>query len=142
MNDFESSWTADEITSFTNNEVKPGLVFLEKEANLRGIDLNLSIKQNYSSLFYIFAYDLTSNRNDSVGSQSSLVAHEMLHLFGAEDFYTTTNRKTIAGTYYIADIMLSASYYIITNNISDATAFYIGWTDEVPDVLYNENWCK
>ena len=216
MDDFESSWTSEEITNFTNNEVKPGLAFLEKEAKSYGVELNLSIKQSYSSIFYddevivsiketglatidvlsqaayslnyssdeemiadfksqygtevvcftifnkngtayainpprgetmqieehciIFAYDLNSNRNDPIGSQSSIVAHEMLHLFGAEDFYATTNRKTLAKKYYPADIMLGANYYIITNNIDDATAFYIGWSDEVPDVLYDENW--
>ena len=216
MDDFESSWTSDEITNFTNNEVKPGLAFLEKEAKSYGVELNLSIKQSYSSIFYddevilsiketglatidvlsqaayglnyssdeemiadfksqyetevvcitifnkngtayainpprgetmqieehciVFAYDLNSDRNDPIGSQSSIVAHEMLHLFGAEDFYATTNRKTLAKKYYPADIMLGANYYIITNNIDDATAFYIGWSDEVPDVLYDENW--
>lgn len=216
MDDFESKWTADEITSFTNNEVKPGLAFLEKEAKSYGVELDLSIKQCYSSIFYddevilniketglatvdvlsqaahglnfssdeemiadfksqygtevvcftifnkngtayainprrgqsmqieehciIFAYDLNSNHKDPIGSQSSIVAHEMLHLFGAEDFYATANRKTLAKKYYPADIMLGANYYIITNNIGDATAFYIGWTDEVPDVLYDENW--
>ena len=216
MDDFESVWTSDEITNFTNNEVKPGLAFLEKEAKSYGVELNLSIKQSYSSIFYddevilsiketglatidvlsqaayglnyssdeemiadfksqygteivcftifnkngtsyainptrgetmqieehciIFAYDLNSNRNDPIGSQSSIVAHEMLHLFGAEDFYATTNRKNLAKKYYPADIMLGANYYIITNNIGNATAFYIGWTEEVPDVLYDENW--
>ncbi len=218
MDDFESSWTADEITNFTNNEVKPGLAFLEKEAKLYGVELDLNIKQSYSSIFYddevilstketglatidvlsqaahglhyssdeemiadfktqygteivcftifnkngtayainphrgetmrieehciIFAYDLNSNRDDPIGSQSSIVAHEMLHLFGAEDFYATTNRKNLAKKYYPADIMLGANYYIITNNIDDATAFYIGWIDEVPGVLYNEDWQK
>ncbi|MGM9682861.1 MAG: hypothetical protein ACI3XQ_04615 [Eubacteriales bacterium] len=216
MDDFESGWTADEITKFTNNEVKPGLAFLEREAKLYGVELNLSIKQSYSSIFYddeviistketglatidvlsqaahglhyssdeemiadfrsqygteivcftifnkngtayainphrgqtiqieehciVFAYDLNSNHHDPIGSQSSIVAHELLHLFGAEDYYATTGRKTLSKKYYPADIMLSANYYIITNNIGNATAFYIGWTDIVPDVLYNDNW--
>ncbi len=216
MEDFESSWTADEITKFTNNEVKPGLAFLEKEAKSHGVELNLDIKKTYSSVFYddkvildinetglatidvlsqaarslnyssdekmiadfesqyktevvcltifnkngtayainpsrgsslkteehciIFAYDLNSNHNDPIGSQSSIVAHEMLHLFGAEDFYATAGRKALAKKHYPADIMLGANYYIITNNIGNATAFYVGWTDQVPDILYHENW--
>lgn len=216
MDDFESKWTDDEIANFTNNEVKPGLAFLEKEAKSYGIELDLSIKQSYSSIFYddevilsvketglatvdvleqaaqglnyssdeemiadfksqygteivcftifnkngtayainphrggnlqveehciIFAHDLDSKHNDPIGSQSSIVAHEMLHLFGAEDFYATANRKALARKYYPRDIMLGANYYIITNNIGDATAFYIGWSDKVPDILYDENW--
>lgn len=216
MDDFESKWTDDEIANFTNNEVKPGLTFLEKEAKSYGIELDLSIKQSYSSIFYddevilsvketglatidvleqaaqglnyssdeemiadfksqygteivcftifnkngtayainphrgenlqveehciIFAHDLDSKHNDPIGSQSSIVAHEMLHLFGAEDFYATANRKALARKYYPRDIMLGANYYIITNNIGEATAFYIGWSDKVPDILYDENW--
>ncbi len=216
MDDFESSWTDEEIIAFTEKEIKPGLSFLEKEAKKRGVELHLSIQQRYSSLFYdddvvlsvretglatidvlqqaavclnyrtddemisafkdaygtevicltifnkngtayainphrgatlevvehciIFASDLNSTGNDPVGSQASVVAHELLHLFGAEDFYTTASRKALAKAYYSADIMLSAKYYIIANNIGDATAFYIGWTDEVPALLYDENW--
>ena len=135
----------------------PGLEFLEKQARKRGIELEFSIEQSHSSLFYngkvilstketgfatidvlsqaayglnyssdeemithlksqyetevvcitifnkngtayainphrgetrkveehciVFAYDLNSDRNDPTGSQSSIVAHEMLHLF-------------------------------------------------------------
>ena len=216
MDDFESNWTSDEIKKFTNNEVKPGLAFLEKEAKLHDIELNLSIKESHSSIFYdgdvilsikdtglatvdvltqaayslnyssdeemiadlkflygtevvcftifnkngtayainphrgetmqieehciVFAYDLNSDRNDPIGSQASVVAHEMLHLYGAEDFYATAKRKALAKKYYPADIMLSANYYIATNNIDDATAFYIGWSDKVPHILYDKNW--
>ena len=216
MDDFESSWTTDEIKKFTEQEIEPALVFLEIQAMLHGVKLNLSIKQSYSSLFYddevildvagtglatidvlsqaargldyfsdeemisdfrnryetevvcftifnkngisyainphrgetiqieehciIFAYDLNSDRDDPIGAQSSVVVHEMLHLFGAEDLYTPVARKTLAREYYPDDIMLGANYYIITNNIGEATAFYIGWTDEVPAVFRHRNW--
>lgn len=50
------------------------------------------------------------------------------------------NRKSLAKKHYPSDIMLSAKYCIGSNNIGDATAYYIGWTDKVPDVLYNEKW--
>ncbi len=216
MDDFQSSWTTDEIKDFTENEIKPGLTFLENEARQHGLDLHLHIKQSYSSLFYddevildvaetglatvdvlhqaavclnystqhemiadfksayetevicltifhkngisyainphrgetlkivehciIFAHDLDSSRHDPVGSKSSVVAHEILHLFGAEDLYAPASRETLAGIYYPDDIMLSTHYTILSHHIGDVTAFYIGWTDEVPDVLYNENW--
>lgn len=64
----------------------------------------------------------------------------MLHLFGAEDFYTPHARKEIAEKKYSKDIMLHQEYEIQKNNIGDATAFYIGWTDTVPEVLYDRNW--
>ena len=217
MDDFESEWTRAEIERFTKNEVKPGFAFLEKEAQKYGVELNLTIKETHSSLFYddevvvstkltglatidvldqaakalnygsenqmikrlknrfkseevvcltifdkqgtayainpkrgmdfsteehciIFARDLGSSGNDPLGCQSSVIAHEMLHLFGAEDYYTTAQRKALAQKKYPGDIMISANYYISTNTIGDATAFYVGWTNEVPSVLYHENW--
>ena len=49
-------------------------------------------------------------------------------------------RRMLAQRLYASDIMLGASYNIATNNIGEATAFYIGWTDRVPSVLYNKGW--
>ena len=89
----------------------------------------------------IFAYDRGSNKENAiVGGQSSVIAHEMLHLFGAEDFYTPLNRKEMAEKKFPNDIMLHQEYQILGNNIGAATAFYIGWTDTVPEVLYDRNW--
>ena len=31
-------------------------------------------------------------------------------------------------------------YDITENEVSKATAFYIGWTDDVPSVIYNDKW--
>ena len=88
----------------------------------------------------IFAYDLDPKLGDLVGSQSTTIAHSILYLYGAENFYTTESRKYLAQIYYPDDIMLAVDYVLITNNIGDATAFYIGWTDTPPAVLYNKNW--
>lgn len=88
----------------------------------------------------IFAYDLDSTGGEPVGWQSSVIAHETLHLYGAEDFYSPAERKPIAKKYYPNDIMLSCEYYLFLNSLGDATAFYIGWTDVAPPMLYEENW--
>jgi len=88
----------------------------------------------------LFTSDLYPTGNEPIGAQASIVAHEMLHLFGAEDYYATESRKAIARRYYPNDLMLGANYNILTNRIGDATAFYIGWTDEVPEVLGREDW--
>lgn len=217
INDFESEWTDEEISRFTAKEVQPGLRFLEQEAKLRGIELNLTVEECHSSIYYddtvitsventgfasadvlwqaavqinypssskmiealrkeynteeivcitvfnkggtsyalnpkkdadikidehciVFARELYSVQNGPDGSQSAVVAHEMLHLYGAEDFYAIPSRKSLAELYFPDDIMLSAAYDIGTNVIGDATAFYIGWTDTVPDVLRQSGW--
>ena len=217
MDDFESKWTNAEIAKFTQNEVEPGLAFLEDQAEKYGIRLNLVIQKVYKSLYYndeviinikeegfatadvlemaareagfsnakimlrklrneyqtdevicltvfnkkgtayainpirdaviyleehciLFARDQYVTETDAVGLQSSVCAHEILHLFGAEDFYVSASRKKLAKKHYEKDIMLSANYSIQTNNIGKATAFYIGWIHTVPDILYNEEW--
>lgn len=88
----------------------------------------------------IFAYDAESTGYEPVGWQSSVVAHETLHLYGAEDYYKPAERKALAQKYCPNDIMLSCKYFLLLNDFGDATAFYIGWTDVVPAMLYEENW--
>ena len=219
MDDFESFWTEDEITKFTEFEVKPALDFMEKQAQNHNVSLSMEIGYIHSGLYYddeviesvketgyatgdvlwkaslglgyesdkkmleeyrrqfqteeivsfaifnkdgtsyalnpkrgyddynirehclIFAYDRGSNKESAIrGGQSSVIAHEMLHLFGAEHLYTPRARKEIAERVFSKDIMLHQEYEIQKNNIGDATAFYIGWTDTVPEALYDKNW--
>ena len=69
-----------------------------------------------------------------------MIAHCVLYLYGAENFYKIASRKTLASLLYPDDIMLTVKYTIQDNAIGDATAFYIGWTHTPPDILYNANW--
>lgn len=216
MDDFESSWTPEEINNFTENEIKPGLKFLEDSAVKFNKQLNLDIKEVHSSVYYndevevnikksgyatgdalytaakhlgykgdndfitnykkkystevicycvfnksgnsyalnpkrgtnsslaehvlMFAYDLNPTGMEPIGCQSSVLAHETLHLYGAEDYYSPADRKILAKKYCPNDIMLSCNYYLRMNTFGEITAFYIGWTDSVPDLLYDENW--
>lgn len=217
MDDFESSWTKAEMSSFTQKEINPALTFLEKEAASYGVELNLTVKESFEGVFYddevitsvkltglatidvleqaaraldyksaeamiqalkeqyqtdevvcltlfnkngtayainpprgealkveehciVFARDLYSSGKDPTGWQISVVAHELLHLFGAEDFYASATRKALAKSIYPKDLMLSAQYNIKDNNIGEATAYYIGWRDTAPEILYDEGW--
>lgn len=88
----------------------------------------------------LFTNDLHPTGHEPIGAQASIAAHEMLHLFGAEDFYATSGRKSLAQKYFPNDLMLGANYDVSTNRIGGATAFYIGWTDEIPEVLEREDW--
>lgn len=54
--------------------------------------------------------------------------HEMLHLFGAKDFYYHDAYKTAARTYFPESIMLATNE---GNTVDGLTAYLIGWTDEL-----------
>lgn len=97
----------------------------------------------YAEHSVIFVDYLTAPENSrDIGTRSSVIAHELLHLFGAEDFYTTTAREKLADEFYPTDIMLWQFENISENSIGAFTAFSIGWTDTVPDICHNDNWWK
>ena len=74
------------------------------------------------------------------GRDVSTVAHETLHLFGADDFYYPQARLQLAERYYIDDIMLLDTRDMDRLKVDAATAYYIGWTDSVPVVCYIPEW--
>lgn len=96
---------------------------------------------DYSEHCVIFAdYLGYSSNTRKDGSRASTVAHEILHLFGAEDYYSLANREALANKKYPNDIMLWQYDDIEDNLIGDCTAFSIGWTDIVPQVCYDDKW--
>ncbi len=102
----------------------------------RDADPNVKIAEHC----ILFARDLSAGTDQPNGYQSAVVAHEILHLFGAEDFYHPTRRKNLARWYYPDDIMLEARYDLEKNDLGAATAFYIGWTDRLPCAILHEDW--
>ncbi len=102
----------------------------------RGSDINIE------EHCIIFARDLNTQEDEyfPASFQSSVVAHEILHLYGAEDYYSTPERKALASKYYPEDIMLSAKYFLTLNKLGEVTAFYIGWTDIAPDIIKTPEW--
>ncbi len=88
----------------------------------------------------IFAYDLNSDRTDPLGSQASIISMEILYLYGAENLKSPNTRKSLAQFLYPGDVMLYAQYDIADNEISDVTAFYVGWTNEIPQAFSFDGW--
>lgn len=127
-------WAAGRIT-FPVRAIhgKLGPVVLPRESEIMAERINLSGGHCELILHDDLSHDVWTRT-------FSVVAHELLHLFGAEDFYATATRKALAQAIYPGDLMFCAQYDIRNNNIGDATAYYIGWTDTVPDVLYDEGW--
>lgn len=74
----------------------------------------------------------------------SIYAHEILHLFGALDYYISLNFEQAVTPEYVEycaenhsnEIMFESWCYDdeITLDISEATAYYVGWTDHSEDV--------
>ena len=72
-------------------------------------------------------------------TRSATVAHEFLHLFGAEDFYMPEVRQTIAEQLYPDDIMLRSPSLSVVS-VGELTAYYVGWTHNAPDICYDSYW--
>ncbi|MBL4633476.1 MAG: hypothetical protein JKY56_06380 [Kofleriaceae bacterium] len=65
----------------------------------------------------------------------AVFAHEVLHLFGAEDLYSPIARKAIAEAGYASDIMLQTNRLLETITIDAYTSYLIGWSTIVPPQL-------
>lgn len=61
--------------------------------------------------------------------------HEILHLFGAEDLYQPEARRRAAQRRFPNDVMLQSHRPLSEIEISEYTAYAIGWSDEVPVAL-------
>lgn len=98
--------------------------------------------ENFTEHSIIFAYDVNRPPETGIpsGYTSLTIAHEILHCYGAEDFYTPDKRKQLACQYYPNDVMLTIDPPVSGGSIGDLTAFQIGWTDTVPAICDNNDW--
>ncbi len=215
VNDFESSWTEEQMDEFTENDVEPALEFLEREAQKYGVELDFETKVmrnayyggevviDYGEVGYYItdvldkaaeSYDFYSEFElhdwmkqscgteilfitvfNKIGSSygmnpkpwqdqervehtvtfsidyycqteyvpgtcATVIANNILHLYGAENLNRPETRKEISKLLYPNDIALRLPYDIAESNIGDATAYYIGWTDEIPEAVYSVGW--
>ncbi len=74
----------------------------------------------------------------------STIAHEILHLFGAEDFYNPygemPQREKLAKELYPNDIMLTLVNDVNNAKIGAYTAYAVGWTDTLPKECNAPEW--
>ncbi len=71
---------------------------------------------------------------------SDTTAHEILHLFGAENLYETYSRERIARKLYPKDIMLGDYSNLKDMNMGEYTAYCIGWTHKTPECCFKPGW--
>ncbi len=109
-----------------------------------------SYKQAYSQSSIERKYEFSVFFDDSVtvsgNSCSSTVAHEILHLFGAEDLYDPygryPQREKLAQELFPEDIMNKGFSDINDAVVGEYTAYSVGWTDELPEECNRPEWWK
>ena len=74
----------------------------------------------------------------------STIAHEILHNFGAEDYYSEgtarVRRQQIAEYWFPGDVMLALYYDIGYNYVGPNTAYTIGWRDISHTACHEDGW--
>ena len=74
------------------------------------------------------------------------IAHEILHLFGAEDYYDPygdyPEREKLAKELYPNDIMFGTVTDMNNVNVGNYTAYSVGWINDLPQECDTENWWK
>ena len=221
MDDYESSWTYEEIEAFCTNKYYPAETWLCQQARNWGASINFSSGYYGSDAtvrvpYYGIVGDFSGNLNNDIMDQAATsigfadkealhqrmveysgtdnicyvvvvdkpgrsyammdwyndgyenmeyamlfaqplyvgdlvydcppatVAHEMLHTFGAEDFYAEgdarNGRARLAAAYYPYGIMYQTYYDINYNYVDQFTAYAVGWTDSTPNVCYDSSW--
>ena len=79
-----------------------------------------------------YAYLLEKPKRNDWDSILYTQAHEILHLFGADDLYNIASARTYAPR----DIMHHIPRYLRTTEIDSITAYAIGWTEHKPQTPF------
>ncbi len=72
--------------------------------------------------------------------QSATFAHELLHLYGAEELYTPAQRDALSSDLYPYDIMFLETRNLNKLKIDGFTAYTLGWNKTMPSICNNREW--
>ena len=118
------------------------LIFLNKQGRSYAVpdqtdDANDALE--YTILFRdLIGYPTINN--------ASSIAHEILHLFGAEDYYNPfgnmPKRAALAEKLCPHDIMLKPYTDVSYNKIGKFTAYTIGWLNQLPKEYDLDDWWR
>ena len=101
-----------------------------------GISYSLPYEKHLDEKFYLEGMAIYHQFDPKTPQCRACIAHEILHLFGAWDFYnsfhTTKAHEDRARRDYPNSVMLRTSYNIYELNIDPVTAWRIGWTETEP----------
>ena len=107
-------------------------------ANKPGRGYSMAYKDSFDSgMYFLEGTMLYTSYSNGQPECSAGIAHEMCHLFGAEDLYAnfiqTAENEARARELFPDDIMLRITYDINDIIIDRLTAWLIGLTDEMED---------
>ncbi len=121
-------------------------IMLNKGGRSYSLPFRTQDVDNYQAKYGTYNYFMettvifTGFTDDSGDTASDTIAHETLHLFGAEDYYMPPARELLARELYPKDIMLCHMPELEYFDLGDFTAYCVGWTHEVPAVCGNNGW--
>lgn len=132
----------DSYSKVQNNEKQNGYQKLLKAYNADNIFMIVYFKAPGRS--YAITYDGIDSYNESLiyfyedGDDPAVLAHEILHLYGAHDYYEDAEYTKDAVKYiegkYPNDIMLTTSLgKEISNELGELTAYHLGWKGSCDD---------
>ena len=107
-------------------------------ANKPGRSYSMAFKDTYSrEKYFLEGTMLFTSFEDGMPDCAAGIAHEMCHLFGAEDLYATflqtEENEARARELFPDDIMLRVSYTISTLKIDCLTGWMVGLTEDMED---------
>ena len=108
------------------------LFVLKKDGASYAFAYNLGMSEEY----YVEGMAIYQRFSPDTPNCEACIAHEMLHIFGAHDYYetfqTTKEQERLARAQFPDSIMLRTSYTINELNIDSISKWRIGWTDYKP----------
>ena len=108
------------------------LFFFKKD----GVSYSFPFEKGLSKEFYLEGMAIYHQFRPKVPQCRSCIAHEILHVFGAWDFYksfqTTQAQEYRAKKDFPNSVMLRTSYTIKELTIDPVTAWRIGWSEQEP----------
>lgn len=139
----DSTIPTQEILANYNVDSIAYMCFLDKS----GVSYTFPYYEGDSDLYY-YETCYMFLKCDGDYEPPAVYAHEMLHLFGARDLYSTNQTDGITKEFvqhietdYPNEIMLTTYdenwnnvQEYVSNEITDITAYFLGWTDEIPEL--------
>lgn len=90
---------------------------------------------NYNGLLFEYCVIYTGFQEGVENVGNDAVAHEILHLYGAEDYYIPEERSAVASFLCPDDIMLCAQSDVSDYRVCELTAYSVGWFEIVPEAF-------